>query len=1068
MSCDNNAKKAHAHFNGAGSAGAIAFGSTDAAVRGMDQIIQVARNQAQRQRQEIHKNQPAQREFDNAQRQATLKTARLFRHWKKMLGPDFQEPAHGAVDERLGIRLPEDKNIHFGYATVYDTMDALHGKGQMPEIAQRVIEASQRRQFKATGKDQHGLNRCSQCGRFASNAKTHLCPLTTSPQKMSKALSKRLGLPATAYTGSVEAQQRLRTVINEAHETGSVFMVNPMTGERVSASLDGVLLGMQQGYVPEAWYGIGTIVQSPTTKRLVPALFTDTLNAYRPDPDASPEATAAAAYGTPATALAPLATGSTTQPVMTSDQTTITGGAVYTEGRFIGSLFRKKSARGTSIHADGQTYTVGQNVGQNPRYQGQARRLNLVPPPPYGIAVGRAIVEGAELLRTAVPVLTNDGVLELYSANREALLAVYDPKTGIAGDTDGTTFLSPAQTAAVIAYRAKYGDTNLDAALSQDYAAMKDGTTTALALADGGYLAIKHQLEQGKTLKFGGQIGTQRCPQCGQFMGNDHNCPHGAKEPLPSTASNTATTSAVETMHADTVTVQADAVTATTDAINAHADAVTVQADAVTTTAETMAVETATMTVNPQTVTITVDSSILPGGSASSPAAVAPSAMTTGGVSTSDETAQALRELTQTLSGLLPALVRQSEPMVADPSKPSATPPTTPGAVSSERAGLRIPVRPEGMPLTAQEHILAHVAPPAPPDPYLSTISARVGGDLPTALDLDVPEIDPNYEVDESSERALKLMSSALQVAWSPDNAKPQSHLASFGLYGPPGTGKNTLARQMAASLKMPYVETTINPDTSAQDEIGRTILEDGSTRAQLGKIGLAAAAGSVICINEIVRNPKMATAFQSMMEDRVIEVQGTEGGITRIPVHPSTVFVMTWNPGMEGDSDRPAGAPLARMMAIPLERPSIDQQADRLMADFYRMKGKTNAAGGAEREKQRQAILAQEYKIHPIEPTPQRAKVAARFMGDLQAHAREGDIAIGGTNIAVGPREARRFMYMVEATRDPELALEQLKIYVDQDSSSFQGQWNLVRQAFKDAYGADGKALFREAPAMS
>jgi len=1191
MSCDGSSKKAHQHFNAPGSAGAAAFGSADAAVVAMEQITEVSRNQARRQMREMDDNgsAPEKRLFKAQQQQATRKTAQLFRTWKHALGKDFREPAHGETDPKMGVALPDDPAMHFGYAAVYDTQQALQGKGAMPDVAKRVMDAAQRRHVKATGADALGYNRCSQCGRFASNSKAHTCPLTASPQTMAKALSKRLKVPASSYTGTPQSKAMMQLMLNEARDTGTVLMRHALTGEHIAATLDGALLALQQGYSPEEWgsQSSGTLAVTPDN-RVVRVLNLGTLNEYQPTGGAV--AQAAAAYGAVLPTGTPMASGgSPTPPAATGGPTSVQGGAAYNEGRFVGSLFKKKAARGDAVQADGTTYHVGAKLPDGKEHWGAARRAGKVSPPPSGLVVGRAVLEAAELLKSAKVNETPDGVIEIYTSDGSALLAAYDPRTGVAGDVNGTENLSAEQLAAVIMYRAQDNQNTLDHYLSQDVANLRAGKGRATAVADSAYCSIRRDLAQGGTMAFGGTLGTQRCPDCGQFMGTQHTCPAAAAASMPALPSTLSGLKEDPEMRglADSVIASAQKAPSLYYARSVLSDGLanglkaeyldslgmlsdddkalieagwgglhTIQDDELerykrlrgdiakefekeleandpslfyewyekeyTSTASVAPEEEAPALVAgaveeaapaPAPVAAATEEEAAPASAAAAlepenapaaaaalepenaPAAAAalepenaPAAVAVAPVlqlptpaPALDSTATAaIERLTNTLERLLEirlaspaAPVPVAAPAPAVPANGDASAVVPAALTEDERAARRAarkplekPARPgiDIMPTTVQEHILANVTPPAAADAYLSNLPARIGGDLDQALDLEIPAVDPNFEVDESTEKALRLMSAALQVAWSPDNNTPQSQYASFGLYGPPGTGKNTTARQMAAVLGLPYVEMTVNPDTSAQDEIGRTILEDGSTRAQLGKIGLAAAAGGVICVNEIVRNPRMATAFQGMMEDRVIEIQGTEGGIQRIPVHPSTVFVMTWNPGMEGDDDRPAGAPLARMMPIELKRPSTDEQAERLMADFYRMKGKQGDVNGAgaRREARRHDLLQRTYKIKPIEPTMERAKGVARLMGDVQALAKEGQLAIGGSNVSPGPREARRFMYMVEATGDPELALEQLKIYCDQDPASFETQWSAVMEVYRNVYGDDGQALFR------
>jgi hypothetical protein len=196
--------------------------------------------------------------------------------------------------------------------------------------------------------------------------------------------------------------------------------------------------------------------------------------------------------------------------------------------------------------------------------------------------------------------------------------------------------------------------------------------------------------------------------------------------------------------------------------------------------------------------------------------------------------------------------------------------------------------------------MLRHVEPIAAPDPYLMAVDSKLSGHRTDPLPQYYQSLDPNYEVSTDSEKAIRTVAASLQIAWNPDPAKrlKGTQFRSFAFGGTSGTGKNTTARQIAAGLNLPYYELTSHKDTSLQEEVGQTVLtrEGGATvsKAQLGKLGQAAASGSVICVNELVKaSPGILGSLQTMMKDGYIEIAGTEAGMSggRIPVHPSTLW---------------------------------------------------------------------------------------------------------------------------------------------------------------------------------
>ena len=363
-----------------------------------------------------------------------------------------------------------------------------------------------------------------------------------------------------------------------------------------------------------------------------------------------------------------------------------------------------------------------------------------------------------------------------------------------------------------------------------------------------------------------------------------------------------------------------------------------------------------------------------------------------------------------------------------------------------------------------------------------------LGGQRAEPLRLHYEEIDPTYDVSAGAEKALRIVSSSLQIAWDPDRKKALrgTHMRVFGFAGTAGTGKNTTARQVAASLGLPYYETTLHRDSSLQEEIGQTVLQDGTTMPKLGPLGQAAAAGGVICINELVKaNPGTLGALQRMMEDGVFEVQGTEAGIAakEIPVHPSTVFICTWNPGYDGSSDRPDAALLSRIPTIKMDAPDVKDETRRLVSSMAALfgveveqrgegergeRGEIGEGAGskanAQRAERAAEIFGRDYLARKSSPSPERVEIAVRFVRDLRNLAQTRQIGASSRHLLEPtPREALHFAAMCEVTGDPRLALEQFKIYCD-SGEGYDEQFKLVQQIFKRYYGEDGQALNRRA----
>lgn len=751
------------------------------------------------------------------------------------------------------------------------------------------------------------------------------------------------------------------------------------------------------------------------------------------------------------------------QQVLPASQTTVAGGQEYDWGHFVGTEYRKGGSHGQTV-SDGSTgYTVGDSSA-DPLDFSSARNWNLEPAPKNGeVVVGRTLVAAVGVLSDGRVVETADGQVEVYGVLGD-LLAVYDPQTKTAGDTRGTQNASSAQMAAVIAHQVMHARNPFDAALATDLTRARSGNGSGLAAADSAYIALKNGLfANGADIQLGGQISTQKCPDCGQFMGSAHICPNQEAVGAPA-ADAVAAPAAMEQPQVN-IEVEVD-----TQPI---ADAMGGQE-------------------------LTLDSDALAkalqdGLGVGQPAAAQAASGDFSGVEAAlTQMAEAITQLAQNdgagisderLAELIASTAsNMGQPVVMADAAPAAVAAPAPAAVTApaakkKRKKIDLDAAKAGRPLvedlkgkkkgtlTAQERMFKDITLPAP-DPFLRAVPEHVGGQLDEPLMQSIPALNTDFQINDSTRDILRAMAATLKAGQAAEEDQ-QGALRTFGLYGPPGGGKNTILRQLAASLivehpdgeklrGIPYVEATLLPDSSIEELIGATVLvSDGEggteSRVQLGRLGLAAAMGSVVVINEAVRSPKLMTKLQSMIEDRVIEVDSPEGGVIEIPVHPSTVFGVTWNSGLEGDADRPALAPLSRMMTFPLAPPTNDEQAMRVDAFF---------AGMSE----------------DVRPTPEETMAGVLFMNDinLMTNGGIGDRKIGLNSDAPtgpGPRELNRFLLLGKTTGDWRLAAKTLAICCDQDAT-FKDQWSLINERFEAHFGVDGNAVNRaqagEAPAMN
>ena len=243
----------------------------------------------------------------------------------------------------------------------------------------------------------------------------------------------------------------------------------------------------------------------------------------------------------PVASLARSAVGSGAGKPVLLKPTELQGGVAYDWGHFTGTEYRKGGSHGAVIEACGRTYKVGDR-SLDPNDWAHARRTGTEPAPKGGVAVGRTLVAAVEALNSGRVVINGDGQVassgngssasvQLYNADGSELLAVYDHATHVAGDTGGTPNASAEQMAAVLAYWERFGRDHPDISppavrsLVADLEALRRGGGSPLAVADSAYLVLREQLSGGSSLTLGAHVSTPRCPDCGRWMGDLHNCP---------------------------------------------------------------------------------------------------------------------------------------------------------------------------------------------------------------------------------------------------------------------------------------------------------------------------------------------------------------------------------------------------------------------------------------------------------------------------------------------------------------------------------------------------------------
>jgi hypothetical protein len=186
----------------------------------------------------------------------------------------------------------------------------------------------------------------------------------------------------------------------------------------------------------------------------------------------------------------------------------------------------------------------------------------------------------------------------------------------------------------------------------------------------------------------------------------------------------------------------------------------------------------------------------------------------------------------------------------------------------------------------------------------------------------------------------------------------------------------------------------------------------------------------------------------------------------------------MTWNPGLEGDQDRPSSAPLSRITPLKLDPPTEKERIARLGSFFDAFEDTPDQASQFGSPASHADILKRDYQVpDTVRPSEAEMTATVRFTQEIK------DLVVnGGSGVRVGmtsrspafpgDREASRFA-LIGKTCGWDEALETMKVYCDQsdEEGGFQEQWDLIQAAYQrhigDALDADGRSL-KPPPAMS
>jgi hypothetical protein len=246
MSCDGNTA-AHASNLAASPQIAAALGGGDpaAAKEAILHIHELATTRAER----VLRNRGTPtglakiqaRGADAAAAEATVAA------FQEITASGLNVPAHGDAHPRYGVPLPK-LATQYGWQAVQQTVEAVRGRQTLPAIAQEVLAGAQTTRRMTSIVEAGGKNhyRCGECGRYRSPT-DHTCPMTANAQALGGKLTRRLGVPRSAYpAGALDA------LIAQARQ-GDIVMRHGLTGEIVSVSLDSLPSALAGGFVPDTW-----------------------------------------------------------------------------------------------------------------------------------------------------------------------------------------------------------------------------------------------------------------------------------------------------------------------------------------------------------------------------------------------------------------------------------------------------------------------------------------------------------------------------------------------------------------------------------------------------------------------------------------------------------------------------------------------------------------------------------------------------------------------------------------------------------------------------------------------
>lgn len=150
-------------------------------------------------------------------------------------------------------------------------------------------------------------------------------------------------------------------------------------------------------------------------------------------------------------------------------------------------------------------------------------------------------------------------------------------------------------------------------------------------------------------------------------------------------------------------------------------------------------------------------------------------------------------------------------------------------------------------------------------------------------------------------------------------------------LKGPTGCGKTRFVEHMAWRLGRPLITVSCNEDTTASDLIGRFLLNAQGTYWQDGPLALAARAGAICYLDEVVE----------ARQDTVVAIHPLTDARRSLPIdrknellhaHADFQLVISYNPGYQRMLKDLKPSTKQRFVAIDFHYPATDVEIDIVM----------------------------------------------------------------------------------------------------------------------------------------